>query len=357
MQVRQRKERAKAEAVAAAPISLSCLSLSAGMAIVDTGAAQDLIGMRAFRLLSKAWRAKGMLPLKLPKVPRAAMGIGGQARPVFVALCPLSFQGKTGVLELTVLAEDIPQLLRASFLAALGAVINLPQNKMRLQNLQVEVPLQEGPGGHRLVSVIDDCAPIMLPEKVQTKYSISADALILKSRRRHLIKNYPESPSEGLPSEQNASSCLHLAMEESDAASAFATSSQSTSRSMASCVQADTSGEHAGRGVMSSQASEEGWQSACKVDYLPGLPGQDFLHDHQEGQQESGGGQGEGGDKEAPSQFGDREGGLCGSGCRPIRTRHGECIIGSAESQRRVERGDVRRACPSEGRRCRNFFA
>ena len=115
------------------------LSLGGGMAIVDTGAAQDLIGLSAYRALVSTWKKKGLQPVRLSKKPRATAGIGGQAKALFMTLMPVAFKNKLGVVEMTVLDEDIPHLLSAPFLTYLQAHIDMAGNNMVLQHLQVQV--------------------------------------------------------------------------------------------------------------------------------------------------------------------------------------------------------------------------
>ena len=163
----------------------SWVVLEAGVAIVDTGAAQDLIGLSAYKTLVAAWREKGIKPLRLRKSPRAASGIGGRAKALFVALLPVAFAGVMGTVEVTVLSEDIPHLLSAPFLTYLQAKIDMAANEMTLDKLQVQVKMKESSGGHRLVDVT--CwqgSQFLLDSATCSQYGISPDALCLSPLAR-----------------------------------------------------------------------------------------------------------------------------------------------------------------------------
>ena len=260
------------------------LTLPAGMAIVDTGAAQDLIGLSAYKSLSKALKSRGLRPLKLARAPRAATGIGGQARPLFVALCPVSFSGKVGTLEVTVLDEEVPHLLSASFLTSLGAIIDLAQNSMKLQTLSVQVPLYEGLGGHRLVNILDmdDAVNVLLPEYVQKAYDLPADALRLKPQ----VKG--SSRSLTCPVPENASWNSQSEMAQAPPASLLAGEGKSDARNASTCESESIGDQHAGH-FLPTCTCEAVRQSTCLMGDLPRLPLQAQLSSSTQGRQEAGG--------------------------------------------------------------------
>ena len=82
-----------------------------------------------------------------------ARGIGGCARTIGVCELPVGIVA--GVLETTVVADDVPLLLPVSLLKALGAIVNLPESKLQLTALQAETPMSTMASGHLAVSVVD----------------------------------------------------------------------------------------------------------------------------------------------------------------------------------------------------------
>ena len=87
------------------------LELSPGEAIVDPGASQDLVGLRSFEKLQAKLKENGLRTIKLQETPSKASGVGGVAKTLFMALAPCILGGQPGVIKLTVVEDDIPQLL------------------------------------------------------------------------------------------------------------------------------------------------------------------------------------------------------------------------------------------------------
>ncbi|CAE7806642.1 GIP, partial [Symbiodinium necroappetens] len=116
-------------------------------ALVDTCAQEGLIGKPALLRLCDALRAQGLRCLWLDKVA-AARGIGGSAKTVGVVELPLGLAGVSGVLEATVVAEDVPLLLPVSLLRSLGAVLDFPGEKLTLTAVPVDMAMQALPSGH-----------------------------------------------------------------------------------------------------------------------------------------------------------------------------------------------------------------
>eukprot|EP00435_Cladocopium_sp_Y103_P023689 s1981_g5.t1 len=84
----------------------SFLCVPPGYAVVDPGAAQDLIGEKAFQLLREKLSKVGLKPVVLSEKPPSASGIGGDAQPLFTALTPVFLGGHPGLVKLVVLSED-----------------------------------------------------------------------------------------------------------------------------------------------------------------------------------------------------------------------------------------------------------
>lgn len=153
------------------------LAIPGTEAILDIGATQDLIGSEAFSNLSQALSGVGLQPVRVDKAVSVPSGIGGVAKPKFVALVPISPGGIPGVLEMTVLEDRIPPLLSVGFLEFLQARISLPENKISLQKLEIELPMQRLPTGHRSINIVQwKGGSFPVPIEVQRKYGISDGA-------------------------------------------------------------------------------------------------------------------------------------------------------------------------------------
>ena len=164
--------------------ALSFITLVGGEAILDIGATQDLIGITAFQALTRRLADVGLRPIRVEAQVAVPSGIGGKAPIDHVALIPVSPGGCVGVLQMVVLAADIPPLLSVGFLDFLGTIVNLPENKVRFENFGVEIPMHKLPSGHRTIPLIswsssETCFPV--PEQLQKRYGLSQDAFNLKS--------------------------------------------------------------------------------------------------------------------------------------------------------------------------------
>lgn len=137
------------------PSFASFLAIPQGEAILDIGAAQDLIGKKAFDELVVDLENKGLKPVILDEPVRHPMGIGGSASALFAALVPVSFGGQAGTLKMTVLEADIPPLLSIGFLEFLGAKIDLQKNTVFFERLGAELSMKRLPSGHRTVPLCD----------------------------------------------------------------------------------------------------------------------------------------------------------------------------------------------------------
>eukprot|EP00439_Symbiodinium_sp_Y106_P063036 s466_g9.t1 len=128
-------------------------AVAPGHAILDIGAAQDLIGEPAFRKLSGRLRKQGLRCLRLPTEPPAAHGVGGQATPLFQALVPCVLASVPGVVRVTVIKEDVPHLLSVGLLEATGAVIDMRRNTVNYKELGVSEAMIRMRSGHRVVDI------------------------------------------------------------------------------------------------------------------------------------------------------------------------------------------------------------
>lgn len=124
------------------------------LGVVDTAAQSGLIGEEALNRLQVALHEHG---LKVAWRDRKAQarGVGGEAQVVGVAEVPLGIGGICGVLECTVVRENVPLLLPVKLLRELGAQIDLFNNKMCLNKFGVQVSMEVMPSGHATTSVMD----------------------------------------------------------------------------------------------------------------------------------------------------------------------------------------------------------
>ena len=132
---------------------LTFLTLPAGHTIVDPGASQDLCGQKSYEKLVQALAKNGLQPVKLDETPAPASGVGGDARPLFNALVPCVLGDKPGIIKLTVVREDIPQLLSVGLLEHAGAVIDIAQNKIDFRSFGSSTNMTRIGSGHRTISV------------------------------------------------------------------------------------------------------------------------------------------------------------------------------------------------------------
>ena len=120
--------------------------------IVDTAAEGGLIGSVALQRHEEELRSYGLKCKWIPKVS-SAKGVGGSAKVVGVTLIPLGIGKVNGILEATVVEGEVPLLLPVRMLKALGAVIDLQNDTMKLMSHNVTVQLETMASGHVAVDV------------------------------------------------------------------------------------------------------------------------------------------------------------------------------------------------------------
>ena len=153
------------------------LTLPPGHAIIDPGASQDLIGLKSFERLTESLGHNGLKPIKLDEVPAPASGIGGDARPLFCALSPCVLGGKPGIIKLTVVSDDVPQLLSVGLLEHAGAIIDVPRNQIRFQNFGTSADMNRLSSGHRTLDISSwNGEPFPVPQQLRDQFQLSADA-------------------------------------------------------------------------------------------------------------------------------------------------------------------------------------
>ena len=153
--------------------SWAFLAIPPGFAIVDPGASQDLMGESAFLKLKERLRQQGLCPVVLSERPPPAAGVGGKAEPLYVALVPCALGGYPGVLKVTILSEDIPQLLSIGLLEHGKAVIDTHLNTIEFKSFGCQADMTRMESGHRLLDIADwSVTDFVLPEQVSREYGL-----------------------------------------------------------------------------------------------------------------------------------------------------------------------------------------
>ena len=130
------------------------LTTSPSTAVVDTAAQDGLIGRPALERLKQQLGAVG-LQISWTKKRAKAHGVGGPANVVGIVAIPLGLAGTTGILETTVVENDVPLLLPVTLLDSLQAVIDVHAEKMYLRRIDRTVELIRLPSGHLAVDVLN----------------------------------------------------------------------------------------------------------------------------------------------------------------------------------------------------------
>lgn len=156
------------------------LSIPSGEAILDIGATQDLIGSAALQALTDRLRESGLQPVEVDVPASTPSGIGGMASVEKVVLIPVSLGGQPGIVEFTVLKNDIPPLLSVGLLEHLRASIDLEKNQVNFRSIGVQVPLNRLSSGHRTVPLVQwPGGSFPVPDEVLSKYQIHSGAFDL----------------------------------------------------------------------------------------------------------------------------------------------------------------------------------
>ena len=158
------------------------MSVTAGEAILDIGATQDLIGKAAMDQLTEVLHAAGLKPVRLSGPVSSPSGIGGAAQALHAMLVPISLGGKPGVLEMTVLDGPIPPLLSVGFLDFLKATIHLAEDKVELRAIGVELPLRRLHSGHRTLPLVQWSGGLFpVPDDVKVRHGLEDGAFNVKA--------------------------------------------------------------------------------------------------------------------------------------------------------------------------------
>ena len=159
--------------------SWSFLTIPPGLAILDIGATQDIIGHHALSALESELGAKGLQPVVVPAPSAAPTGIGGQAQVLKAVLVPVAFGGVPGVVRFVVIEGHVPPLLSVGLLAHLGAKLDLESNEVYLKTIGVSLPMTRLPSGHRAIPLVQwEGGDFEVPEAAKEQYDLPKDAFM-----------------------------------------------------------------------------------------------------------------------------------------------------------------------------------
>ena len=131
----------------------SWMSVDPGTALVDTAAAQALMGERSLERWEKQLEHVGLRVIPVNRPLPGAHGVGGAGRVLKAVLVPVGIGGKHGVIEFLILHGEVPHLLPVDFLASLQAVFDLPKKKITLGALSTSSTLEKLSSSHRAMRV------------------------------------------------------------------------------------------------------------------------------------------------------------------------------------------------------------
>ena len=106
------------------------LGIPPGHLIVDSAAGQELTGEAACVTWEQMLSDAGLRGVWVHCKMMTPKGVGVTAHPTRTMMMPTMTDGLPGVLQYTVVEEDIPGLLPLSFQEKQGAMINLRTNKL-----------------------------------------------------------------------------------------------------------------------------------------------------------------------------------------------------------------------------------
>ena len=123
--------------------------------IVDTAAQDGLIGKAALLRFAETLRGYGLKIRWNTSKKAQACGVGGKATVIGIAEVPIGIAGVNGLIELTVVTDNVPMLLPIRMLKNLRAVVDLDTDVLELKAFGVKAPMHQLPSGHMSVSVVE----------------------------------------------------------------------------------------------------------------------------------------------------------------------------------------------------------
>lgn len=121
---------------------------------MDTAAQSGLVASSALKRLQSTLDDLGLQIVWSDKRAQAR-GVGGEAKVVGVAQIPIGLGGISGILECTVVQEDIPLLLPIRLLRDLSVNIDFKTNILQVQKFGVSIPMETMSSGHATISIVD----------------------------------------------------------------------------------------------------------------------------------------------------------------------------------------------------------
>eukprot|EP00435_Cladocopium_sp_Y103_P005310 s22_g1.t1 len=121
--------------------------------VVDAAAQGGLIGQASLQRLEEAFKRFGLKVLRTNKESQAR-GIGGKAQVCGVVEIPVGIGGINGLIECTVVEDEVPLLLSIQFLKEVSAVVDLCKNELQLNRFGVGTELHHLRSGHVAVDVV-----------------------------------------------------------------------------------------------------------------------------------------------------------------------------------------------------------
>ena len=122
--------------------------------IVDTAAEAGLVGLFAYERLEKELQKFGLKP-KWTEKQATAKGVGGEANAVGVVLIPLGIGKIDGILEATVVREDVPPLLPVSLIKMLKACLDFDKFTFTIPDHEIVLPMHEMKSGHVTIGITE----------------------------------------------------------------------------------------------------------------------------------------------------------------------------------------------------------
>ena len=130
------------------------IAIRAEEGIVDTAAEAGLVGLFAYERLEKELQKFGLKP-KWTEKQATAKGVGGEANAVGVVLIPLGIGKIDGILEATVVREDVPLLLPVSLIKMLKACLDFDKFTFTIPDHEIVLPMHEMKSGHVTIGITE----------------------------------------------------------------------------------------------------------------------------------------------------------------------------------------------------------
>ena len=130
------------------------LTTNASIGVVDTAAQGGLIGKQSLQRLSEDLKQHGLY-VQWSNKKAQARGIGGEAKVCGVVHIPIVVAGICGVIEATVVEDEVPFLLSIQFLREVQAVVDISKGELVLGRFGRRSRLRDLPSGHIAVGVLE----------------------------------------------------------------------------------------------------------------------------------------------------------------------------------------------------------